>query len=430
MSNGYVDSYYADTQVPAPRRPELKGSRHADVCVIGAGLAGLTCALELARAGKEVVLLEAQRVGWGASGRNGGFVSPGYAEKLDTIIRKVGLHQARELFDLSREGARYVADAIVEHAMQGVNPVPGYLHVRRTDGERELLNHQNRMARDFNYPIQVWDVEKVRSTLRTSRYFQGWYEETEAFHLHPLNYALELARVAEGAGVVIFEHSAVTGMAADATGHIVQTPAGAVCAGDVVFCTSAYMSAGVFAPVSNAVLPVATYVVTSEPLGERLAEVIGTRAAIVDTRRSSDYYRRLDDGRLLWGGRITTRLDVPRSLADKMAGDITGVYPQLAGIRIESAWTGLMGYAIHKMPLIGQPRPHVWVATAFGGHGLNSTATGGFLVAAAIAHGDDRYRLFEPFGMPWAGGAAGRLATQLVYWKMQLVDAVQERLAG
>ena len=430
MSNGYVDSYYADTQVAAPHRPQLKGSRQADVCVIGAGLAGLTCALELAKAGREVILLEAERVPSPASGRNGGFVSPGYAEKLDNIIRKVGLHQARELFDLSREGARYVANAIVEHAMQGVDPVPGYLHVRRSDGEKEFLNLQNRLARDFNYPIQVWDTDKVRASLRTTRYFQGWYEETDAFHMHPLNYALELARVAEAAGVGICEHSAVTGMIEDVTGHIVQTQAGSVSAGDVVFCTSAYMAGGVFDPVSRAVLPVATYVVASEPLGARLAEAIGTRAAIVDTRRSSDYYRRLEDGRLLWGGRITTRRDVPRALSNRMVGDITSVYPQLAGIRIESAWAGLLGYAIHKMPLIGPPRPHVWVATAFGGHGLNSTATGGMLIAAAIAGGDDRYRLFEPFGMPWAGGAAGRLATQLAYWKMQLSDAVQERLAG
>jgi gamma-glutamylputrescine oxidase len=163
----------------------------------------------------------------------------------------------------------------------------------------------------------------------------------------------------------------------------------------------------------------------TEPAPELIREAIRYPGGIADTRRAGDYYRVVGD-RLLWGGRITTSTNVPRRLQRKLARDIAQVYPALKGVGIEHAWSGVMGYAIHRMPQIGMLRPGAWVASAFGGHGLNTTAMAGELIASAIADNDQRWRLFVPFGLVWAGGAWGRRMTQVVYWGMSLRDKLEE----
>ncbi len=422
----YEAGYYSASCVEAPSCDALAGNVEAEVCVIGAGFAGLSCALELARAGIDVVVLEGARAGWGASGRNGGFVSPGYAQNLRSIIASAGVKGARELFDLSREGGGDIRRNIARYNMPGVDPVPGYLHVQRHEGGREFLNHQNLLGEVFDYPIQILDRGELAAHVTSRRYHHGWYEEKEAFHLHPLNYAIGLAKAAAGEGVRIFEGSKVVSFSDDGKFKSLETRQGSVRAKHAVFCTSAYMK-GVFAPLASAILPVATYVVVKGPISDEvLAGAVHTSAAIVDTRRASDYYRIVEGNRLLWGGRITTRKSEPGMMRAMMMKDIVKVYPQLHDLRIDFAWSGLMGYARHKMPLIGQPRPGIWVASAFGGHGINTASIGGRLIAEAIARQSDRYRLFAPFKARWAGGPAGRIAVQLSYWKMQALDRLKE----
>ncbi len=422
----YQAGYYSASLVDAPPYRALEGRVEAEVCVVGAGFAGLSCALELARAGVGVVVLEGKRAGWGASGRNGGFVSPGYAQSLRSIIASTGVQQARELFDLSREGVGDIRRHIAKYHMPGVDPVPGYLHVQRHEGGREFANHQNLLDEVFDYPIQILGRDELAAHVTTGRYYHGWYEEKEAFHIHPLNYAIGLAKAAAGEGVRIFEGSEVVSFACNGEFKTLETRRGRVRAKHVVFCTSAYMER-VFAPVASAILPVATYVVVTGPIrDEVLAGAVQTRAAIVDTRRASDYYRIVDDNRILWGGRITTRKSEPALMRAMIKKDIVKVYPQLHDLQIDFAWGGLMGYALHKMPLIAQIKPEIWVASAFGGHGLNSASIGGRLVAEAIAGGSDRYRLFAPFKARWAGGAIGRIGVQLSYWKMQALDRLRE----
>jgi glycine/D-amino acid oxidase-like deaminating enzyme len=179
--------------------------------------------------------------------------------------------------------------------------------------------------------------------------------------------------------------------------------------------------------LAGAVLPVATYVAVTNKLGPQLDAVIRWRGAIGDTRRAGDYYRIVDGDRLLWGGRITTDTREPRRLRAMMRADILAVYPQLGSVAIEYAWPGLMGYALHKMPQVGEIEPGLWACTAFGGHGVAQTAAGADAVAAGIAREDDRWRLFAPFGTGWAGGALGRAATQLVYWQLQASDRWDEK---
>ena len=177
-------------------------------------------------------------------------------------------------------------------------------------------------------------------------------------------------------------------------------------------------------------LPISTYVVTAR--SQKLDSAIHFSGCLGDTRRASDYYRIVGSGserRLLWGGRITTRRSVPPHLGERLADDIRSVYPQLDDLEIEYSWAGLMGYAVHKMPLIGRIDEGLWAATALGGHGINTGAMAGNLVASAIAHGDDRWRLFEPFKARWGWGIAGRAATQLEYWRLQLLDRLEESRA-
>lgn len=422
---GHVNSYYAATLEGACDTPRLTSRERADACVIGGGLAGLSTACELAAMGKTVIVLEAGRVGYGASGRNGGFVAAGYAEGIEAIARKVGHHDARQLFDLSREGVEMVEANIGKFGISSAQLRPGALQVVRHDDKAAYSSAPEQLAKNYDYKVDYWPTEKVRSHLKSERYFQGLYDAS-AIHIHPLNYVAGLAAACIDAGVRVHENTPALSLGRRDAGWVVTTAEGSVETGHVVLCHSTY-GKGLCARLDRAVLPVATYVVTSRPDAALLDDAIDTQAAVADTRRAGDYYRRLGDGRLLWGGRITTQRSEPGQLAHMLKRDIVAIYPQLEALEIEYAWAGLMAYATHKMPIVGRVEEGLWAASAFGGHGLNTTAIAGRLIAGAIAEGDDRYRLFEPFGMPWAGGAVGRAGTQAVYWYYQWRDRMDER---
>ncbi|MFO1171557.1 MAG: FAD-binding oxidoreductase [Hyphomicrobiaceae bacterium] len=414
--------YRATAEVPAVR-PALKGERRAEVAVIGAGMAGLTAALELARERKDVVLIEAERIGWGASGRNGGFVSSGFARSIDEVAAIAGRDKARQLYALSREGAAYVRKEV-----QGLCPEAlmgeGWLLVHRypnRDGAEQAIEAMRDIT---DAPRELWPAEKTRAVLKSERYFEGVYDP-EAFHIQPLKYCLALAAAAEAKGAVIHEGSRVRAIRSDGRTRRIETAGGTVVADSVVLATSSYDRHLVRA-IGRAVLPVATYVAVTAPI-PALGEVIGTPAAISDDRRAGDYYRRVDGNRLLWGGRITTRRSEPARLAEKMRGDITAVYPQLGTPPIDYAWPGQMAYALHKMPILMRLDRGLWAMTAFGGHGLNTTAMAGRLIARAITRRDDRFRLFSDFGPRWVGGPLGQAGVQMSYWGMQIRDRMEER---
>jgi glycine/D-amino acid oxidase-like deaminating enzyme len=422
MTGETPDTFYAITAEPHLSRPRVARDVDAGVCIVGGGFAGLWTARALARRGYDVVVLEGRTIGGEASGRNGGFVSAGYAERLSRIVERVGLDHAKALYALSRQGMDIVANAIAE-GTPGVEPVPGRLNVMRYDNEEEARRHADYLGEHFGHEMVVWPTERVRETLKTERYYQALHD-AEAFSVHPLNLAYGLAAEIEKLGGRIFENTVATGADLEGVRKWVETAHGRVRAQAVVFCGSAFIGDG-FPVLARTILPVATFVCVTERNGERIAEAIRYPGGIADTRRANDYYRVVGE-RLLWGGRITTRTDVPRRLRQRMARDIARVYPTLKGIEIEHAWSGIMGYAIHRMPQIGMLRPGAWVASAFGGHGINASAIAGELIAAGIADNDERWRQFVPFGLVWAGGSIGRRTTQLVYWGMQLGDKVRE----
>lgn len=421
----YNNNYYTTTMRHAAQRPALSGNVQADVCIIGGGLAGLSTAWELLSRGRSVVLLEAARVAWGASGRNGGFVLQGWSEGVSAIERRCGTQTAAALFKLSLEGVDIVRDTIAHHQLQGCAPTTGKLSVVRYNDGDNLRRQRDRMANEFNFEMEYLDTQAIREQLNTDRYFQG-LRDSHGFHFHPLNYCLGLAELIDRKGGSIHEHSPMIRVESSAGHHQVITQQGTVDCGHVVYCCGGY-GGPEFGQLRRAFLPIATYVVLTEHLGDRLRDVVRTTDAVGDNRRASDYYRIVDGDRLLWGGHITTRnLQDEKRLGQLLTNDILGVYPQLSGLKIEKAWSGLMGYARHKMPHIGPLGSGLWTCTSFGGHGMNTAPIGARVVAEAICGETDRYRLFAAYGLEWNGGPFGPAAAQTVYAGLKLMDMFQE----
>ena len=414
-----TQTYYEATAPAYSARPQLSHDIDTDVCVIGGGFAGLWTARALQKRHKDVVLVERGHVAGGASGRNGGFVSSGFNQNLSAIAGRVGMEHARALYRLSRMGVEIVRDEVARN-FPGANAVPGYLRVSVDDDAEALRRDAEWHAREFSHEFAFWPQERVREVLRSDNYFHGLHD-AEAFHIHPLNLAISLAEDIERHGGKIYENTPA--LSADIYGvrKIVTTPRGVIRAGHVVFAGNDL--AGNFPELSRTVIPIATYLCVTRPLGEKLGEAIRYAGCVQDDRHAFNYFRVLGD-RLMWGAGISTSLRRPAILEERMRGKITSVFPQLSGIGIESAWTGVMGFTIHRMPQVGMLKPGAWIAGAFGGQGLNTSAMAGELIASAIAEKDDRWRLFIPFGLVWAGGWLGKTYAQVNWWSRQLQDRI------
>lgn len=427
-STKYPDVWYKQSaEDTMPLRSALEGRTESDVCIIGAGLSGLTSAHELAKAGRNVVLLDAARVGWGASGRNGGFVSAGYALGHHAIAAKVGDRAAKDLHRMSIEGMQIVTDNIKELNITNAAPCPGILGAVRYDAGNDLAAHRDWLAKEFDYDVTLLDCAGLTAHLTSPRYHQALHD-LNSFHIDPLAYCLGLARGAEGAGAIIYEGTPATEIEKTALGSwIITTPNGRITARDVIVATGGYTDKLVPA-LQRAFLPIATYVMTTKQAPGLIASAIHTKSAIGDDRRAADYYRLVDGGkRILWGGKITTRTTEPRALGKLLHKTMTNTYPQLAELEIDTVWSGLMSYARHQMPQIGRLPSGLWYCTAFGGHGLNTTAIGGRVVAEAILGHPARCQKFAPFDLNWTGGLVGMAAVQLTYWQYQAMDAWRER---
>ena len=416
----YPASWYAATRDSSPDRASLSGRIEADVAVVGGGFAGLHTARLLAMRGRRVVVVERRRIGWGASGRNGGFVSAGFAARSGALIDKLGVDHARNLYAQSQRGVAIVRTAMDELDRPDIRMGSGKLTVSRTDQGAGFADRTRALAERLGASFEPWETDRVRAVIATPRYHQAIHDP-QSFHLHPLNFALALAHDIERLGGKLYERSDARGLQRQGAVWRLQTADGEVAARHVVLAGNADLGR-VHRRIAGAVLPVATYVAVTAKIGARLADFIRWTGAISDTRRAGDYYRIVDGDRLLWGGRITTDTREPSRLREMMRRDILAVYPALGDVRIEYAWPGIMGYAPHMMPQVGKIEPGLWVCSAFGGHGVAQTAAGADALAAAIAGEDDRYKLFQPFGTGWAGGPLGRIATQLVYWKLQASD--------
>lgn len=423
-------SWYEATRVASPERGALNYELDIDVCVIGAGLAGLTVAREVARRGWSVALLEAQRVAWAASGRNTGFVLPGFHEDIDSMVERIGLDHAKQLYALSVHGVDYVRRTIEETGMPGVDPVPGWLHVSKTAGDEEVRANVERL-RWIGADCEAWPTARVRDALPNPRYFAAIHYP-RAFHIHPLNYALGLAADAEAQGVRIFEETPALAIDPSGVRKRIATPDARVRANHVVLAGNVHLG-DLMPELAATLLPITTYVMVSEPLPS-LSEVIRYRGGISDTDRADNHYRVVGgdnpaDQRLQWAGRVRVWEADPRKVARGLKADIRRNFPALGKVEIAHLWAGTLGRAVHRMPQLGQIEPGLWVASGFGGHGLNTTAMAGELIARAIVENDETWRLFAPYELVWAGGRLGRVLAQGLYWGGRPLARIEEELA-
>jgi gamma-glutamylputrescine oxidase len=423
-TSAYGGTWYATTKVDAPLRPPLQLDLDVEICVIGGGLAGLTTARELARDGRSVVLIEAGRIAAAASGLNTGFVLPGFAAAPDSIVSRVGFERANDLWALSQSGLEYVRNVIHDDAMPGVDPQNGWLCVSKTDNG-DAFTRLIGLIGEFGGDVEGWPTERVRAVLRSERYFHAIHFP-QAFHIHPLNYALGLAAAAERAGARIFEQTPALSIDPAGVRKRIVTPAARVRAHHVVLCGNVQL-ASLMPKIAATLIPSTTYVITTAPLGPGLSEAIAYRGAVSDSELADNHYRVVGDDRLMWSGRLTTSPRDPRRYVHTLGADIRRTYPQLGAVAVDHAWSGTLGNSIHRMPQIGELAPGLWLASGFGGHGLNTTAIAGTLIARAIIDGDETWRQFTPFELVWAGGVLGRATAQIYYWMRRWRDAIAER---
>jgi gamma-glutamylputrescine oxidase len=422
-------SYYRATATPYAPYPPLAGSAHARVAIIGGGYAGLNTALGLAERGvSDVVLLERDQVAFGASGRNGGFVFAGYSLGEQALLEQLGAARAAALFQLTHAAVQRLRERIASYAISCDVVDQGVIWANWFRDPAVLRRRQQLLADTFGTQWQWLEPDELAAQVRTRRYHGGLYEH-DALHLHPLNYAIGVAAACAGRGVVIHERSAAIGLRRDGAQWRINTAHGELRADQVVLACGGYL-ARLRKSIDRSVMPIATYVMATEPLHERLDDCLRTRAAIYDSRFAFDYYRALPDTRLLWGGRISICDRSPQAVQRLLRADMLRVFPQLQGVKIDYAWSGLMSYARHQMPQIGGDGQGLWWAQAFGGHGLAPTCAAGELLAAAIAEGDDRWTQFADYGLTSTHRPLGYLAAQASYWWQQGRDWLKTELEG
>lgn len=395
----------------APLRSRLSFDLDVDICVVGAGLAGLTVALEAARLGASVAVLEGRHVGWNASGHQLGTVMPGYSLPVADLIERVGIEDARELWAMSKEGADYVRAAASEETMPGIAPTEGALEVSNVDAGETLISRLQTLSEDFETEVEGWQVDRVRDQLGTGRYFHGIYYP-RAFQIDGRKYIHGLAAQARRAGARIFEDTPVVSIDPSGIRKRIVTPSARLRASHIVLAGNVHLGAPL-RRLSETLLPIWRYAAVTEPLGERLGEVIAFKGSVADSD-GIDHFRIVDGDRLMWASPETTWEARPTRFGPAIQRRIATVFPRLGKVPISDVFGGAVGVTVHGMPQIGQLRKGLWVASGFGRHGLNTSAMAGQVIARSILWGEDRWKLFSPFELVWAGGTTGRVAGHLI----------------
>ncbi len=403
----YPRSWYADTaDAPGPY-PEAAGQLTCDVCVVGAGFTGLSAALHLAERGFDVILLDAHRVGWGASGRNGGQVGTGQRLDQEDLEKLVGLDHARGLWELAQESVALTKSLAAEHAPEA-GFAPGIIHAcHRARYVPHSRHYAEKMARDYNYDlIRPLDREEMRAMIGSPAYHGGDIDMGGG-HLHPLRYAFGLARAAKARGVRIFERSRVTGIA-EGSPAVVTTDTARITAGHVVLACNGYLG-HLNRHVATRVMPINNFIVATEPMTQDQQEsLIRNNHAVADTKFVINYFRFSADHRLLFGGAESYGYRFP-DIAKLVRKPMLEIFPQLKDIRITHAWGGTLGITLNRMPHFERLAGNILSASGYSGHGVAMATLGGKLAAEAIAGQAERFDLMAGVPTrPFPGGMAFR----------------------
>ena len=413
----FPQSWYAATADISPERPSLTGEASADVCIIGAGFTGLSAAWHLAQKGLDVVVLEAHRAGFGASGRNGGQVGSGYNLDQQTLEHKLGLDSAKALWALAEEAKEDIRTTSEAHIPEA-HYTPGVAHGCYTAREtKEEHRHADHLAKTYGYnAVESLEADSFRDLVKSPLYTGGTLD-MGAGHIHPLRYALGLARLAEAAGACIFERSEVLEMTrGDPT--VVRTSQGRLKAGHVIVAGNGYLP-NILGEVAAKVMPINSFICATEPLGDRAAEVLTRDIAVADSKFVVNYYRMSEDKRFLFGGRENYGIGFPADISTALVARMVKLFPQLADAKIDYVWGGTLGITMTRLPAVQHIAPNVLSGAGFSGHGVALSGFVGKVMAEAIAGQAGRFDTMGLLDVPdFPGGTALRapLLTLAMTW--------------
>lgn len=410
-------SWYAASVDLAPPRPPLAGEARADVAILGAGYTGLWAARLLAERGLKVTVLEAHRAGWGASGRNGGQVGTGYNMGQKDLAARLGAGAARMLWDLAEEGKAQLRTFCATHAPEA-RYTPGVAHGAYTAAEvADLAENAAHLARTHGYDaITPLGPQDFAALVKSPRY-RGGVIDRGAGHIHPLRYALALARAAEAAGATIHEGTEVTGID-HGPRPAFRTATGRVDADHLIVAGNGYLPP-LARPLAARIMPINSFIAATEPLGERAGTVLAEDIAVADSRFVVNYFRLSEDGRFLFGGRESYGLGFPRDIAGPLVHRMTTLFPQLRGVRIDHVWGGTLGITMSRLPHVTRLAPNILAAGGYSGHGVALAGIAGRLLAEAVAGQAGRFDVMASLPVPqFPGGAALRapLMTLAMTW--------------
>lgn len=419
-AGAYPESYYAATATSLAPFPQLRGEVRADVCIVGGGYTGLSAALHLAQKGFDVVLLEAHKVGFGASGRNGGQVGSGQRQDQIWLEKAVGVQHAHRLWDLAEESKSLVKSLIVDHAMP-VRFHPGLAHACWTDAQvRDTHAYAEKLQRDYGYAhLTPLDQAGMRQLIGSPVY-KGGDIDSDGGHLHPLNYALGMAAAAAKAGARLHELSEVHHIKHGAK-PVVQTAHGRVVCDQVILAGNGYMG-GLNRQVAAKVMPINNFIIATEPLGDRAKDILSQPIAVADSKFVVNYWRLSEDNRLLFGGGESYGYRFP-DILKTVSKPMLEVYPQLKNTRIDYAWGGTLAITMNRMPCFARPAPNVLSASGYSGHGVAMATLAGKILAEATAAQTERFDLMASLPQPRFPGGAGLrwplLVTAMTWYAMR-----------
>ena len=406
----HAPSYYAATAQGLIDRPSLAGDARADVCIIGGGYTGLSAALHLAERGRSVIVVEAHKIGWGASGRNGGQLHSAQRRDQSTLEKWFGKQHAHQLFDLGEEAKALVKHLIAKHDIP-CDWQPGLIHaMHKPSYLDEMRREVDLLQRDYHVgDITLLSREEISAALGTQAYYGGWREQS-AGHLHPLNYALGLARAAENAGAVLYEHTPALSITDDASPKII-TAQGTITADTVILAGNGYLH-GIHEETESRVMPLHNFILTTEPLGERASALIPKREAAADSRFVVYYWRLTKDNRLLFGGGETYGHAFPKDIKAFVRPHMLKLYPQLSDVKIDYAWGGTLAVTMKRLPYLRRLRAGLYTACGYSGQGVGTASFAGKVLAEAIIGDTARFDVFARLpAPPFPGGKLLRYPT-------------------
>lgn len=395
---GYPGSYYAATAIGVEEHPELDESLSADVCVIGGGFTGLSAALNLAEQGLDVVLLEAERIGFGASGRCGGLIGSGQRMDVLDMEQQFGFERSKELWNYAQLAKKEICERVERHEID-CDLQRGQLegiHKKRYLGWPQEL--ADALAERYDYPFcGALSAEESYAKVATHDFLQALYD-AEALTIHPLNFALGLARAARAAGVRVFENSRVLRYSQDDPA-LVETPKGSVRAKFVVLACNGYLR-DLEPRVAGKIMPINNFMIATEPLGKDRADaLINGRFGVHDTRFVVNYFRLSDDHRLLFGGGENYRRGFPKDIAGFVKPYMLTLFPQLNGVAVDYAWGGTLSVTVNRLPHIGRLQPNVYFGQGYSGHGIATATFAGKVIAEAISGTASRFDVMADLPM-------------------------------